>query len=81
MDGCGFFQLIVKIIMPLAIPGIVTVAIIAFTLSWNEFMFALVFTNSSAAQTVPVAIANFSGIHSLNWGQMTTAAVVALLCL
>lgn len=79
MDGCGFFQMIYKIIMPLALPGIITVAIIAFTMSWNEFMFALVFTNTQSAQTVPVAIANFSGIHSLNWSQMTTAAIVATL--
>lgn len=79
MDGASFINVITKVLMPLALPGIITVGIIAFTMSWNEFMFALVFTSSDAAKTVPVAIAHFQGINSLNWGQMTTAAVIATL--
>ncbi|WP_054860297.1 ABC transporter permease subunit [Gracilibacillus sp. JCM 18860] len=77
MDGCSVFKLITRIVLPLSLPGILTVGIIAFTLSWNEFLFALIFTSSDNARTVPVAISQFQGIHSLNWGQMTAAAVTA----
>jgi len=77
MDGCGIFKVITKIILPLSLPGILTVGIIAFTLSWNEFLFALIFTSSDSARTVPVAISQFQGVHSLNWGQMTAAAITA----
>lgn len=77
MDGCGVFGLITRIILPLSLPGILTVGIIAFTLSWNEFLFALIFTSSDNARTVPVAISQFQGVHSLNWGQMTAAAITA----
>jgi ABC-type glycerol-3-phosphate transport system permease component len=77
MDGCGLFKLITRIILPLSLPGILTVGIISFTLSWNEFLFALIFTSSDNARTVPVAISQFQGVHSLNWGQMTAAAITA----
>lgn len=77
MDGCGVFKIITQIILPLSLPGILTVGIIAFTLSWNEFLFALIFTSSDNARTVPVAISQFQGVHSLNWGQMTAAAITA----
>ncbi|WP_130858854.1 carbohydrate ABC transporter permease [Gracilibacillus phocaeensis] len=77
IDGCSIPKLIWKIVLPLSIPGIITVGIISFTLSWNEFLFALIFTSSGSARTVPVAISQFQGVHSLNWGQMTAAAIVA----
>lgn len=77
MDGCSIFKVITKIVLPLSIPGILTVGIISFTMSWNEFLFALIFTSSDRAITVPVAISRFQGIHSLDWGQMTAAAIVA----
>ncbi|MFF2446365.1 carbohydrate ABC transporter permease [Neobacillus sp. NPDC058068] len=77
IDGCGIFKVITLIILPLSLPGILTVGIITFTLSWNEFLFALIFTSSDSARTVPVAISQFQGIHSLNWGQMTAAAITA----
>lgn len=77
MDGCSIPRVILRIVLPLSTPGIVTTGIIAFTLSWNEFMFALIFTSSDNARTVPVAISMFQGVHSLDWGQMTAAAVIA----
>lgn len=76
-DGCTVWQIIVLIFLPLSVPAIITVSIIAFTLSWNEFMFALIFTSSDAAITVPVAISHFQGVYSLNWGEVTAAAIAA----
>lgn len=77
MDGCGWFKMIMKIFLPLSIPSIITVGIIAFTLSWNEFLFALIFTSSDSAKTIPVAMSKFQGVHALDWGQTTAAAIIA----
>lgn len=77
MDGCGWMKMILKIFVPLSIPSIITVGIIAFTLAWNEFLFALIFTSSDSAKTIPVALSKFQGVHSLDWGQTTAAAVIA----
>lgn len=77
MDGCGWFKMIMKIFLPLSRPSIITVGIIAFTLSWNEFLFALIFTSSDSAKTIPVAMSKFQGVHALDWGQTTAAAIIA----
>lgn len=77
MDGCGWIKMITKIFIPLSIPSIITVGIIAFTMAWNEFLFALIFTSSDSAKTIPVALSKFQGVHALDWGQTTAAAIVA----
>lgn len=79
IDGCGFAGMIVRILIPISLPGIVTVAVISFTLAWNEFLFALIFTSSNDARTVSVAVSMFRGLHKLDWGQMSAAAVIASL--
>lgn len=77
IDGCGFMGTITRILIPISKPGIITVAVIAFTLAWNEFLFALIFTSSNDARTVSVAVSMFRGLHKLDWGQMSAAAVLA----
>lgn len=79
VDGCNTFQVIRKIILPLCLPGVFTTAIIAFILAWNEFLLALVFTQTDASRTAPVAISMFRGTYVIQWGQMTAAAVTATL--
>ena len=56
IDGATRFQILTKIILPLAVPGLISAGIFAFTLSWNEFIYALAFIQSSENKTVPVAI-------------------------
>ena len=77
IDGCSRFQSVVKIIMPLAAPGIFTTAIIAFITAWNEFMFSLVLVTRDSMRTVPVAISLFPGQYTVPWGDMAAASVVA----
>ena len=76
VDGCSPFQSLVRVMMPLAAPGIVTAGILVFIFSWNEFLFALTFTATAASRTVPVAIALFPGLHEVPWGDIAAASVV-----
>lgn len=79
IDGASTFQTIWHIMVPLTLPGLFSCGLIAFISAWNEFLLALVFTQTNVSRTVPVAISMFRGIHQLNWGQMTAASVLATL--
>src|SRR4029079_16122050 len=56
IDGATRWQILVKIILPLGVPGLISAGIFAFTLSWNEFIYALTFVSSSESKTVPVGV-------------------------
>ena len=77
VDGASRFRAFREVIIPLALPGIATTAILTFVYSWNEFLFALSFTLGPDRQTVPVAIALFRGMYQVPWGQILAATVVA----
>lgn len=78
IDGCGRLRILFKIIMPLAAPGIVTVAMFAFILSWQEYMYALTFARTEEMRTITVGIALMQGQHgSVNWGQIMAGSVLA----
>lgn len=77
VDGATRLQAVLRIVLPLAAPGIAATAILTFLYCWNEFLFALTFTLSPERQTVPVAIALFRGQYQVPWGQVMAGAVVA----
>ncbi|MBW7453011.1 carbohydrate ABC transporter permease [Paenibacillus sepulcri] len=79
MDGCSRFQTIRLIIFPIIRPGVLSTCIFAFLLAWDEFFFALLFTSSLDAKTVPVAIAEFSGKNGVDYGMIATGGVLACL--
>ncbi|MFT3721600.1 carbohydrate ABC transporter permease [Pseudorhodoferax sp.] len=56
IDGATRWQILVKVVLPLAVPGLISAGIFAFTLSWNEFIYALTFVSSSEVKTVPVGV-------------------------
>jgi multiple sugar transport system permease protein len=56
IDGASRLQILIRIILPLAVPGLISAGIFAFTLSWNEFIYALTFISSSEVKTVPVGV-------------------------
>lgn len=76
-DGCSRLGALVRIILPLSVPGLVATGLFAFLLSWEEFFIALIFTSSPQAKTIPVAIAEFTGRHAIDFGMMATGGVVA----
>ena len=56
VDGASRWQILMKIMLPLSVPGLISAGIFAFTLSWNEFIYALTFIQSSENKTVPVGV-------------------------
>ncbi|HTW26119.1 MAG TPA: carbohydrate ABC transporter permease [Acetobacteraceae bacterium] len=76
IDGVGPIGLLLRVILPLSLPGLVTTGLLAFIAAWNEFMFALAFTSSIAHQTIPVGIANFTNLYYVPWGDIAAASVV-----
>jgi multiple sugar transport system permease protein len=78
VDGCSRVGAFVRVVVPLAAPGIAAAAIICFIFSWNEFLFALVLTSASA-KTLPVAAAGFVTDRLVLWGNLCATAVVIFL--
>ncbi len=78
VDGATPFQAFVKVIAPLAAPGMVTTAILIFLFCWNEFLFAISFTSTINARTAPASLAYFSGgsVFTIPTGPIAAAAVV-----
>jgi multiple sugar transport system permease protein len=78
VDGATRFQILRKIIFPMAAPGIFSTLMLIFIFSFNEFLFALMLTIDYKARTVPVGIALFEGLHGrIPWGQIMASAVIA----
>jgi multiple sugar transport system permease protein len=78
IDGCSIFEVFYRIVLPLAVPGIVTASIMAFIFSWNNFMFSLVLSGEHT-RTLPVAIFNYISYSSVDWGGLMAAAVIITL--
>jgi multiple sugar transport system permease protein len=78
VDGATNFQAFVKVIVPLAAPGLATTAILTFIAAWNEFLLAVTLTSSREARTVPVAISQFTGSSQFEvpLGTQSAASVV-----
>jgi multiple sugar transport system permease protein len=79
IDGASRFQAFVQVALPLAAPGLAATAIFTLLNAWDEFFFALIFTSTYAAKTVPIALAEFIGRHSVNWGLLVTGGFIASL--
>jgi multiple sugar transport system permease protein len=80
IDGATRWQILTKIILPLAIPGLISASIFALTLCWNEFIYALTFISSTPNKTVPVAIVNeFVDGDIYKWGSLMAGALVGSL--
>jgi multiple sugar transport system permease protein len=80
IDGASRLQIMRLVIFPIAAPGVVSTLILAFILSFNEFMFALMLTSDLKSRTIPVGIALFTGLHGeIPYGQIMAGAVIATL--
>ena len=80
MDGATRWQILTKIVLPLAVPGLISAFIFCFTLCWNEFIYALTFISTTANKTVPVAIVNeFVDGDIYRWGALMAGALVGSL--
>lgn len=77
IDGCSRLKAFLYVVLPLATPAIAASTIFAMLLSWNEFLFALLFTSSNAT-TLPVLVSQFFTDRSLQWGEIAASATVAI---
>jgi len=77
IDGASRFQTLIKIILPVAAPGVFSTALLVFIFAFNEFLFALMLTVDYRSRTIPVGIALFEGIHGqIPWGEIMAAATI-----
>lgn len=80
IDGATRLQILVRIILPLAVPGLISAGIFAFTLSWNEFIYALTFISSSEVKTVPVGVVTELVEGDVyHWGALMAGALLGSL--
>ena len=77
IDGCSKMQALRHVLLPLALPGMIAVAVFAFIFSWNEYLFPLVLINDEAVKTLPLGVAGFMGHLYVEWGPLLAAAVVS----
>jgi multiple sugar transport system permease protein len=77
VDGCTKVGALIRILLPLSAPGLVASAIFSFTLSWNEFLLALVFTVDTRTMTVPIRLSMMVVGDQYIWGQLMAGAVLA----
>lgn len=77
VDGATRLQALFRIVLPLAMPGIVSAGLFAFTLSWNEFIYALTFVQSTDAKTIPVGVVGQLTMGDVFfWGSLMAAALI-----
>lgn len=79
IDGYNKFQTIIKVILPLSIPSLVSTALYAFINAWNEFMFGYIFISTDKYRTLTPAIMLFKGANTIDWGGLMAASVVAVI--
>jgi ABC-type glycerol-3-phosphate transport system permease component len=77
VDGASFLRTFTTIILPLALPGIFSVAVFVFVLSWNEFLFASVLLTGGDRKTIPVGIAEFITSFDVRWGEIMAMGTLA----
>lgn len=76
IDGCSVFQTFWRVILPLAVPGIVSGAIYTFIRIWQEFIIALSFTSDKMMYTLPIGLKAYEGSNQTDWGGLMATAVV-----
>lgn len=79
LDGASRAGALYRIVLPSAVPGLVTVSLVSFVHSWNEFILALVLTSSGTMRTVPVGIHLYLTDYGVDWGSITAAGVLSIL--
>ena len=81
VDGCSQFGAFIKVVLPLSAPGLITVGIFSFLLSWADYVFALILIMSDDRKTLPVGLASMLGAQDLRWGEILAGATLIALLL
>lgn len=78
IDGCSRIRGVFKVVLPMLVPGIITVAAFALIGCWNEFLFAMMFLNDPAKYTVPIGLKMMQGEYGIHYGAMAAGATIAM---
>jgi multiple sugar transport system permease protein len=79
LDGCTRLGILMRVVVPISVPGMISTAMFVFLLAWDEFFYALIFTSTLAAKTAPVAISEFIGRYAVNVTGMMAGGILAAL--
>ncbi len=79
VDGCSRWQTLTRVYLPLALPSLVAVILFAFLASWNEFLLALMFTQTPKSQTLPIIVASFTSDFTISFSFINAAGVLAII--
>ncbi|MFZ4453943.1 carbohydrate ABC transporter permease [Salibacterium aidingense] len=79
IDGCNYWQIFSKIIMPMSKPMLATAGILIFLSTWNEYIFATVLLSSDAVQTLPLGLANFQTDHVSQYGLVSAGIIISII--
>jgi len=79
VDGCSRLQTLLLVYLPLALPSLVAVVLFTFLTSWNEFLLALMFTQTPASQTMPIVVASFTSDFNISFSFINAAGVLAII--
>ena len=79
IDGASPLTIFWRVMVPLAAPAVSTVAVFSFLGAWDEYILALTFLTDADVRTLPVAIANFRGVHATDWGLIFAASLTAVI--
>ncbi|TAK81783.1 MAG: carbohydrate ABC transporter permease [Betaproteobacteria bacterium] len=79
IDGCSRLQTLLRVYLPLAVPSLVAVVLFTFLTSWNEFLLALMFTQTPASQTMPIIVAAFTSDFTISFSFINAAGVLAVI--
>ena len=78
IDGLTQTQALLRIVMPLSLPGMIAAGLFVLVFSWNDFVIALIMTSSDAVRTLPVGIYNYLGFFGREWGPLMASAMVSI---
>jgi multiple sugar transport system permease protein len=78
MDGAGHFTVFRRIVLPLALPAVATLAVFSFVASWNSFLWPLIIVNSPDLMTLPVGLSNLQGRYATAWNLLMAGSTVAV---
>ena len=79
VDGCSRLQAFIAVVLPITLPGIVTVAIFSFLLSWTDYTFALIMIGTDTLKTLPAGLDTMIGSYELRWGEMMAGSTLIAL--
>lgn len=77
IDGCTHMQTLVKIVLPLSLPGVFSTLIISITLCWNEYLYTMVMIHDKAAKTIPLVLSEMIVGDAFSWGPLMAGATIA----